>query len=184
MARIIYISGGCRSGKSKFAIEQASKEEGPKIFLATCPRLDDEMSSRIERHKKERIGWETIEEETQVAHAFTQLRSRTVVVLDCLSLWINNLMYRAEKNGEQITQDSVQILSTELGNSMRNSDAKTIFVVTSEVGMGLVPENKIGRLYRDILGICNQTLANFSEEAYFLVSGIPILLKSNREKVS
>ncbi|TGJ99482.1 bifunctional adenosylcobinamide kinase/adenosylcobinamide-phosphate guanylyltransferase [Leptospira semungkisensis] len=178
MARMIFISGGCRSGKSKFALEQAGKEEGEKIFLATCPNIDEEMNSRIERHKQERKGWRTIEEEIELSQIFSDLPPGSVIILDCLSLWINNLMYRSSGS---LTQDEVQALSLNLANSIQASNAKSVFIVTNEVGMGLVPENREGRTFRDLLGICNQAIALSSQEAYFLVSGLSISLKPKPE---
>ncbi|PKA14969.1 bifunctional adenosylcobinamide kinase/adenosylcobinamide-phosphate guanylyltransferase [Leptospira haakeii] len=177
MARIILVTGGCRSGKSGFALEKANSLGRRKFFLATCPRIDSEMDARIQRHKQERIDWSTIEEELELSTIFDSIPSESVVLLDCLSLWINNLMYDASNKNRDLTQEQVSEACLNLGKHILDSKAKDIFIVTNEVGMGLVPENKEGRLYRDLLGICNQTFAAIANEVYFLVSGIPIRIK-------
>lgn len=177
MAGIILVTGGCRSGKSKFALEKADSVKVEKYFLATCPRIDSEMDERIRRHKQERIGWNTIEEELELSSAIDSIPSESVVLVDCLSLWINNLLFDANNKNIDLTQDQIKDTCIELGKHILDSKVKDVFLVTNEVGMGLVPENKEGRLYRDLLGICNQTFASIAKEVFFLVSGIPILLK-------
>lgn len=177
MAGIILITGGCRSGKSRFALEKANSTGGKKFFLATCPRIDPEIEERIHRHEQERTGWETIEEELELSSVFETIPSDSLVLLDCLSLWINNLMYDAKNKNIRLTQDNIKDTCTILGRYILDSKVKKVIIVTNEVGMGIVPENKEGRLYRDLLGICNQTFSSFSNEVYFLVSGIPIRIK-------
>ncbi|TGL58428.1 bifunctional adenosylcobinamide kinase/adenosylcobinamide-phosphate guanylyltransferase [Leptospira sarikeiensis] len=174
MARIIFVTGGCRSGKSRFALEQANKNEEEKYFIATCPRIDPEMDERIELHRQERKDWNTIEEELDLVNVIGSIPKDSIVLLDCLSLWVNNLMYHSSKN---LTQEDIKRISIELGNRISDSKIRIVYIVTNEVGMGLVPETKEGRLYRDFLGICNQIFSSFSEEAYFLISGIPIQIK-------
>ncbi|PJZ49284.1 bifunctional adenosylcobinamide kinase/adenosylcobinamide-phosphate guanylyltransferase [Leptospira saintgironsiae] len=179
MARIILITGGCRSGKSRFALEKANSVGNTKFFLATCPRIDSEMDERIQRHQQERIGWNTIEEELELSPVFDSIPSESVVLVDCLSLWINNLMFEANKKSLNLTQDQIKDVCLNLGKHILDSKMENVFLVTNEVGMGLVPENKEGRLYRDLLGICNQIFASIANEVYFLVSGIPIRIKSS-----
>ncbi|TGM98520.1 bifunctional adenosylcobinamide kinase/adenosylcobinamide-phosphate guanylyltransferase [Leptospira dzoumogneensis] len=181
MAGIILVTGGCRSGKSRFALEKADFAGGKKIFLATCPHIDPEMDERIQKHRQERIDWSTIEEELELSHIFDSIPLGSVVLLDCLSLWINNLMFDANKKDLYLTQDRIKDICSSLGEHILGSKAKNVFIVTNEVGMGLVPENKEGRLYRDLLGICNQTFASIANEVYFLVSGIPVRIKSSRD---
>ncbi|GBF37270.1 bifunctional adenosylcobinamide kinase/adenosylcobinamide-phosphate guanylyltransferase [Leptospira johnsonii] len=177
MAGIVLITGGCRSGKSRFALEKANSIEGKKFFLATCPRVDSEMEERIQRHQRERINWDTIEEETELSSVFDSIPSDSVVLLDCLSLWINNLMYHANGKNLYLTEEQIKDTCTKLGQHILDSQTKSVFIVTNEVGMGLVPETKEGRQYRDLLGICNQTFSSLANEVYFLVSGIPIRIK-------
>ncbi|TGK02072.1 bifunctional adenosylcobinamide kinase/adenosylcobinamide-phosphate guanylyltransferase [Leptospira selangorensis] len=181
MARIILVTGGCRSGKSRFALEKANSLVGEKFFLATCPRIDSEMDARIQRHRQERIDWNTIEEELELSSLFDSIPSGSIVLLDCLSLWINNLMFDANNKNLNLTQEQINMTCLNLGKHILDSKAKNVFIVTNEVGMGLVPENKEGRLYRDLLGICNQTFASIANEVYFLVSGIPIRIKTSTD---
>lgn len=178
MAGIILVTGGCRSGKSGFALKMANVQEGKKFFLATCPHIDSEMDERIQRHRQDRFGWNTIEEELEISSVFDSMSSGSIAVLDCLSLWINNLMFDANNKNIHLTQDRVKDICSNLGKHILESKAKSVFIVTNEVGMGLVPENKEGRLYRDLLGICNQTFASIANEVYFLVSGIPVPIKT------
>ncbi|PJZ26408.1 bifunctional adenosylcobinamide kinase/adenosylcobinamide-phosphate guanylyltransferase [Leptospira hartskeerlii] len=181
MAGLTLITGGCRSGKSRFALEKANSVSGKKIFLATCPRIDPEMDERIQRHQKERTAWHTIEEELQLSPVFDSMMPESIVLLDCLSLWINNLMFDSNNKNQNLTQESVKDTCSELGKHILNSQAKNVILVTNEVGMGIVPENKQGRMYRDLLGICNQTFASIASEVYFLVSGIPIRIKPSSD---
>ncbi|MEI1278506.1 bifunctional adenosylcobinamide kinase/adenosylcobinamide-phosphate guanylyltransferase [Leptospira venezuelensis] len=181
MAELILITGGCRSGKSRFALEKANLSKEKKFFLATCPRIDSEMDERIQRHQQERSGWITIEEEIELSTALDSIPPKSIVLIDCLSLWINNLMFKANKENRNLTQDQIEDVCSKLGKHILGSKLKVVFLVTNEVGMGLVPENKEGRLYRDLLGICNQTFASFANRVYFLVSGISIPIKPASE---
>ncbi|TGM03651.1 bifunctional adenosylcobinamide kinase/adenosylcobinamide-phosphate guanylyltransferase [Leptospira barantonii] len=184
MADIILITGGCRSGKSKFALNFADKFEGLKFFIATCPNLDEEMNQRILKHKEERqaLSWETIEEEFDLSNVFTSGRfpENSVVLVDCLSLWVNNLLYRSTKENTVFNETNIQELCSTLTRIILNSSFKKAIFVSSEVGLGLVPENKTGRIYRDLLGTCNQTIAHNANETYFMVSGIPLQIKGNQ----
>lgn len=181
MADITLITGGCRSGKSKFALNFAEKFEGQKIFVATCPIFDEEMNHRIQKHKEERqnLSWQTVEEEFDLVSIFEadRLTKNSIVVVDCLSLWVNNLLYRSEQERTTFNESNIQNLCVDLIQSIRHSSVQKSIFVSSEVGLGLVPENKTGRIYRDLLGICNQTIAQNADETYFMVSGIPLKIK-------
>lgn len=182
MADIILVTGGCRSGKSKFALNLAEESEGKKIFVATCPNLDEEMNQRILKHKEERNGlsWKTIEEEFDLLQVLNSecVGDRSVVLIDCLSLWVNNLLYRSSKEKTTCDESYIQNLCLSLIRSIQNSSLEKAIFVSSEVGLGLVPENKTGRIYRDLLGTCNQTIARNSSEVYFMVSGLPLKIKT------
>ncbi|EMY78629.1 putative bifunctional adenosylcobalamin biosynthesis protein CobP [Leptospira weilii serovar Ranarum str. ICFT] len=184
MTEVILITGGCRSGKSGFALQLANKSEGQKYFVATCPVFDEEMNERILKHKKDRkdLSWETIEEEFNLLNVFESDRvwKRSVVVIDCLSLWINNLLYRAKIEKTEI---EIEKYCSKLVQRIRKSEAESVIFVSSEVGLGLVPENKIGRIYRDLLGICNQTIAHNADSVYFMVSGIPLRIQENKFEI-
>lgn len=178
MARVTYVSGGCRSGKSAFALKAANRLSGRHFFVATSPRLDPEMNSRIHTHERQRDAqgdWRTIEEQVDLPQVFRQLEgiSDSVVVVDCLTLWVNNLVFRQS----DLTEGQMFEQSVTLANRATRSSSGHIFFVTSEVGLGLVPETSVGRHFRDLLGTCNQVIAHAADEVFFLVSGIPLKLK-------
>lgn len=181
MAKVILVSGGCRSGKSHFALNMALRCPGVRYFIATCPKVDEEMDRRISLHQKERERdqWQTIEEELNIHPVFKTLESQNerVVIVDCLTLWINNWMYRNRMDRNKLTEVEIREKSIELVQSAKHCFPGQVFFVTSEVGLGLVPETQEGRLFRDLLGSTNQIIAAAAEEVYFLVSGIPIKIK-------
>lgn len=175
---LIYISGGCRSGKSDYAQNLAESMPGRRAYLATCPLIDGEMEQRIAHHQQQRIDrhWETIEAPLDLTGAVDQAKDFDVLLIDCLTLWINNLFYEAEKIGELPTEQLISEQCTELVNVCRKRK-QTIIFVSNELGMGLVPADSVSRRYRDCLGRCNQTIARLADEAIFMVSGIPLTLK-------
>lgn len=179
--RLIYISGGCRSGKSVYAQELAENFPGRRVYLATCPRIDEEMDRRIELHQQQREnkGWTTIEVPLNLGAAVQQAEDFDVLLIDCLTLWINNLLYQAEQEGCSLTEKQIDDHCKKLVEICRQRGQIVIFV-TNEVGMGLVPADTISRHYRDCLGRCNQTIAKLVDEAVFIVSGLPLILKGTR----
>jgi adenosylcobinamide kinase / adenosylcobinamide-phosphate guanylyltransferase len=178
MGNIHLVTGGSRSGKSDFARVTAEKISGIRTFIATCPVIDGEMDARIERHKKDREngGWETIEEETKIAETIKDVSKSKVVLVDCLTLWINNLLFEAEKRGETIEEDDMTGICSEIIEACKARDGDFIFV-TNEIGMGIIPDNSISRRYRDLVGRCNQAMAKGADRVTMVVSGLPITLK-------
>jgi adenosylcobinamide kinase/adenosylcobinamide-phosphate guanylyltransferase len=174
VALIALITGGCRSGKSRYALERAEAAQGSRTLIATCPRLDDEMSERISRHQKERQGrgWQTIEEQTDLVGALHDTDS-AVVLVDCLSLWINNMMY---VDGHGVDEDFVADRCERFLEACHSREGM-VLAVTNEVGLGIVPDNAEARRYRDLLGRCNQTVAAGADEVVFMVSGISSQIK-------
>ncbi|GIW25853.1 bifunctional adenosylcobinamide kinase/adenosylcobinamide-phosphate guanylyltransferase [Meiothermus sp.] len=167
-ARFILVTGGARAGKSAFAQEWAQALGEPVSFIATAQALDDEMRQRIEQHQSERPpSWETIEEPLEVPYALLRAQGR-VVLLDCLTLWVSNLMLA----GRAVLPELENLLA------VRAETGKTLLVVTNEVGMGIVPDNALARRYRDLLGAANRRIAEEADVVYLLVSGIPLKLKS------
>lgn len=168
MPGLIFVTGGARAGKSTFAQQQAQALGGEEVsFIATAQGLDAEMRERIARHRQERPAqWETLEEPLQVPAALHGARYR-VVLLDCLTLWVANLM--------QAQQEVLPRLEGLLA-VWAESD-KTLVVVSNEVGMGIVPENALARAYRDQLGAVNRRVAEAAEAVYLLVAGIPLKLR-------
>lgn len=178
MSKIIYISGGCRSGKSDYAESTACNISPKKLYLATCPVFDPEMKQRVERHKQNRAddGWDTVEEEINIAQVIRNSKDYDVVLVDCLTLWLNNLIYSAKKNQNLITEGDIVRLCEEIIQACRRA-GNTIIFVSNEIGMGIVPESESVRLFRDLCGICNQEIAKASDEAVCVISGLPLHLK-------
>jgi len=175
-AEIHLVIGGGRSGKSRFALTLAESRAGTKGFVATSPLIDDEMLRRAQKHKLERSGrgWTTIEEETDLAKALATSTFDTLVV-DCLTLWINNLMFHAQKRGEVMEEEQVAELTHRLIDA--TEPRKTVIFVTNEVGMSIVPENAIARHFRDLSGTCNQIVAAAANQVHLIHCGIPTRLK-------
>ena len=171
MINVIYVTGGARSGKSSFALRLASRYE-KKVFLATAEPFDDEMKSRIGKHREERGDqFITIEEPLYPEQALLNLPPGSeVVLLDCLTVWAGNLMHCFEDEGE--INNRIDCLLEVL-----RQPPCDIILVSNEVGMGIVPENAMARRFRDIAGIVNQKVASRATEAYLLCSGLPVRLK-------
>lgn len=170
MRKIAFILGGARSGKSTFALQEASALEGKKAFIATAQALDDEMRLRIDTHKKERgNNWNTFEEPLFVSRLMNDLKdSYDVVLLDCLTLWISNMMH-AGFDIAKATGEFIDVIS--------HDSPALLYIVSNEVGMGLVPESELARAYRDNLGFVNRRVAGAATDVYFMAAGIPLKIK-------
>ncbi|NQT85601.1 bifunctional adenosylcobinamide kinase/adenosylcobinamide-phosphate guanylyltransferase [bacterium] len=175
MARVILVTGGSRSGKSAYARALAESLSARRAFVATAPITDDEMRQRILRHQRERsdADWRTLEAPVDLVGALEQARAFDVVLVDCLTLWVNNLMYEAGRNVEEdeIAEAVGRVLAACAAH------AGTVVFVTNEVGMSIVPENALARRYRDLVGRCNQTLAAGADAVTLVACGIPLHLK-------
>jgi len=179
----ILIIGGARSGKSHFAQELALKSDKAVLFVATAVAGDEEMRQRIKEHQKARpASWSTLEITTHVGRRVKQkIGEAKVVIVDCITLLINNIFEEYTNHiNEQINVPLIEKEVTEeideLVECINRIDASFI-IVTNEVGLGLVPANKVGRLYRDLLGRANQTLAQQADEIYLMVAGLPMPIK-------
>jgi adenosylcobinamide kinase/adenosylcobinamide-phosphate guanylyltransferase len=186
MGRLILILGGARSGKSRFAqqLAQACSDEEHRsvVYIATAEVGDEHMRQRIERHRRGRpSGWETVEAPQNVAAAIEIAGdSAAAILVDCLTLWISNLLLAG---GEEF--DEAQAASREeaileevaaLIRAARKANARVI-VVSNEVGMGIVPLTRLGRIFRDIAGRANQALAQAADEMYVTWAGLPQRIK-------
>jgi len=173
MGQIILITGAARSGKSSFALKLSKKFNGKKIFIATAIPIDEEMKERIRKHKKQRKKeFVTIEEPYNLSSIINNIdKNYSLAIIDCITVWLGNIFYRHNNNSKKILNE-INILLNALKNIKKN-----IILVTNEVGWGIVPENKISRLYSDIAGNLNKKLAILSKEVYVLFCGIPLKIK-------
>ena len=180
----ILILGGARSGKSRFAQEMALRLGDKVLFVATGEALDEEMKQRIEEHKRDRpSSWRSVEVATGVGKRIREeVGDAQVVIVDCLTLLVSNVIGQCGDDPEQISAELVQErLATEIDELIGciNDSTATFILVSNEVGMGLVPGNRLGRLYRDLLGRVNQLLAQRADEVYVMVAGIPVEVKGH-----
>ena len=180
MARIVLVTGGSRSGKSAFAQGMAERLRGPRAYVATCPVLDEEMRRRIQSHQVARLGkgWDTIEEPVDLCRVVRQAVNYRVLLVDCLTLWINNLLYEAEQAGRAIGEPEVERRSRAVLDACAEREGAILFV-TNEVGWGIIPENALARRFRDLAGRCNQVMAARADAVVLTVCGIPLFLKGN-----
>lgn len=201
MAQFTLVTGGARSGKSRFAELLAAQVKGPVIYIATAQIWDKEMAQRVKKHRQQRpASWRLIEEPRNIRDNLLQLKEeKGVILLDCVTLWLSNLLLASQ--AEQ-TESEIQ---TELTASAAPPDLNKVesqilaavrevaqlaqvikpFVifVTNEVGQGIVPENPLARAYRDIAGRSNQILAESADHVYLVVAGLPLEIKNSGEKL-
>lgn len=186
MGRVVLILGGARSGKSWMAEKLARQSAGRVTYVATAEARDDEMRRRIERHKAERpAGWKTVEEPLALAEAVEKAAGESdLVLVDCLTLWVSNRLCQVdlevpveERRGvEARLSRELEETAARLVNAARK-EAATLLLVSNEVGLGLVPDNVLGRVYRDLLGILNRRLAAEADQVLMMVAGIPVDVK-------
>ena len=177
MARTIFITGGARSGKSTCAEKLAREFGAPLCYLATAQTLDNEMDERVRRHRERRGGeWSTIEEPIHLSQALARCDGQyQAILVDCVTLWLSNLLFKYEdaaENIEERIQEDLQRLKSTLQGMVT-----PVILVSNEVGMGIVPDNALARMFRDIAGTTNQTLAAAADEVHVVISGIPLKLK-------
>ncbi len=166
---LVLVTGGARSGKSRFALERAGGLGPPRVFIATAEAGDEEMAARIARHRADRPrGWRTVEAPRRLAPALRRLASG-VVLVDCLTLWLANLM------DDDPGFDPVPSVD-ELLRALRARRAAVV-VVTNEVGFGIVPESPLGRAFRDAAGFMNQRVVEAADEAHLVVAGRALRIK-------
>lgn len=172
MKQIIFVTGGCRSGKSSFALDYANKHFRSKIFLATAPALDDEMKKRIKAHQEARgPEWAAIEEQTEIAKAVVSVEiNYEVILLDCMTLWLSNLIMAGEPENQIFSRTESFIKAIQ-------RIPQSVIIVSNEVGYGIVPVNDIARQFRDIMGTVNQRLAACADVVVWTIAGLPQVLK-------
>ena len=178
------IIGGARSGKSRFAQKLAPELGEPVLFVATAEAGDEEMKQRIEEHRRERPSdWSLLEVTHHVgSHIVERLGGARVVVVDCITVLVSNILSQyidlsSEQIDAQFIEEKIIAETNELVECIGQVDASFV-IVTNEVGLGLVPDNRAGRLYRDLLGKANQVLAHCASEVYMMVAGFPVRIQS------
>lgn len=178
MGKIALVTGGCRSGKSAYAQQIAESLPPRRLYVATCPVIDEEMRERIDVHRRAREGrgWETVEEQVDLARVLDGSHQHNVVLVDCITLWVNNLMYRAEREGGTMGEEQI---AEACGRVLEAAEQcfGTVILVTNEVGMGIVPDNAQARRYRDLVGRANQVIAARADSVTLVACGIPLQLK-------
>ena len=175
MSLIHLITGGARSGKSDHALRLAENRSDNRAYVATCPVKDEEMRERVEKHRRRRQdrGWVTIEERTDLAAA-VRGAGQKLLLIDCLTLWVSNLM---EQKGNELTEAEMERRSRAVLESCRDRDG-AVFIVTNEVGMGVVPDNPAARRFRDLAGRTNQVFAAEADKVTLMVCGIATEVKN------
>ena len=175
--RVVLVLGGVRSGKSRYAQELATR--GKRVaFIATAEAGDDEMRQRIARHREERpASWTTLEAPLALEDALLDAgKNCDTILVDCLTVWTANVMQSGD-------QENVVTLADRLAKTLRAVPASVI-LVSNEVGSGIVPDNELGRAYRDLLGAVNQRVAAAADEVVLLVAGCPLIVKQPAKALS
>ena len=171
VSRIIMVTGGARSGKSALAETRVTALGGPRIYIATAEARDDEMTQRIGLHRHRRgSGWRTVEEPRDLAGALARTDGQGARLVDCLTLWLSNLMADGDDPGPRVRR-LCEVLGTQ---------DSPVVLVTNELGLGIVPENALARRFRDEHGWMNQAVARVADEVWMAVSGLPLCLKPQR----
>ena len=187
MARIIYITGGARSGKSTCA-ETLARQYADVTYIATSEARDDEMAARITHHQARRPAhWHTTEAPLDVVTAYqacdAQMSDDSACLLDCVTMWVTNQMFSREIDWDTVDQPDIDAEETDIQNNARRlieavaAGRSDLIVVSNELGMGVVPAYRLGRIFRDIAGRVNQQFAQAAHRAVLMVSGLPIELK-------
>lgn len=175
MKKFIFILGGARSGKSSYAVDLAKKLRKRTAFVATCTSSDIEMKKRIKMHKKSRPRqWKLIEEGKDIDSVLIELKNKyEIILVDCLGLWVSNLL------AEDVMDKEIGNHISKLIKSISKLKGITI-LVSNEVGTGIVPDNPLARRFRDLLGMANQMITKKADEVIFMQSGIPMIIKGEQ----
>ncbi|WFD09554.1 bifunctional adenosylcobinamide kinase/adenosylcobinamide-phosphate guanylyltransferase [Tepidibacter hydrothermalis] len=185
MSQIVMVTGGARSGKSSFSEELCKCKSEKVAYIATSIAFDDGMRDRIKKHKESRPQhWNTYETYKDIYNIIDDIKSKNdTVLLDCVTLLVNNLMFEFDVDWDEICREEIDKIESyineqvvKLIDAIRNTELYFVFV-TNELGMGIVPENRLSRIYRDIAGRVNQKIATLSDEVYLVVSSIPVKIK-------
>jgi adenosylcobinamide kinase / adenosylcobinamide-phosphate guanylyltransferase len=169
-AGVTLLIGGARSGKSSLAVEIGRRHVGAVRVVATAEAFDDDMRTRIDRHRADRPPWPTTEEPLDLAGAVATQPADALVIIDCLTVWVGNLVHHGRSDDEigDAARDALAAAAVRTGPTL---------VVSNEVGLGVHPETELGRHYRDVLGRVNQIWAAGADRTLWLVAGraVPLL---------
>lgn len=185
MSKIILVTGGARSGKSQYAEALCRTRENQTAYIATSIPFDAEMKERVKKHQHMRPSeWTTYEIYENVAEQIPEIaKGHATVILDCVTLMVNNLMFKENLDYDKLSEEEVNELEQrikaafiKLLEAIKETQLYFVFV-TNEIGLSPVADNRLTRIYTDIIGRINQLIARASDEVYFVVSGIPMKIK-------
>lgn len=188
MSQMILVTGGARSGKSRFAESLCRARENATAYIATSIPFDDELKDRVKKHRQMRpSSWKTYEVYEEVYQKVPEIaKSHQTVILDCVTLMVNNLMFKENLDYDHMTAEEVDALEAgirqqfiRLIEAVKKTDLYFV-IVTNEIGLSPVAGNRLTRIYTDIIGRINQLIASSSDEVYFVVSGIPMKIKDGK----
>jgi adenosylcobinamide kinase/adenosylcobinamide-phosphate guanylyltransferase len=181
MGDFILVTGGARSGKSRFAELLAARSGLPVTYIATAQIWDEEMAERVEKHRQSRPAeWNVIEEPYDIEKTLLALQeSPGLILLDCVTIWLTNLLL-----DESRPADEAAILAQvkKVAQTAADSSSRVIFV-TNEVGQGIVPDNPLARKYRDLAGRANQILAQAADSVFIVIAGYPLEIKHQGQQI-
>ncbi|WP_298714624.1 bifunctional adenosylcobinamide kinase/adenosylcobinamide-phosphate guanylyltransferase [uncultured Veillonella sp.] len=189
-SQIILCSGGARSGKSEFAERLALATKGLKAYVATSQAFDEEMVDRIKKHQERRGEiWNNFEVPLHLADEWENIsKSADVILIDCLTMFTtNHMMAHGSIRGQEDANRLEQTILSELNlllDSIKSCEGKTVIFVTNEIGLGIVPDNKLARYFRDIAGRVNRAVASVADKLYLTISGVTIELKSQEVHIN
>lgn len=185
MSKIIMVTGGARSGKSSFGEKILKEKIGRKGYIATATPFDDGMKERIKKHQNSRPKeWKTFELPREIStHIHDISKKCDIVILDCITVFSSNILFEKKYDWEKISYKEIALLEKKIIQEINQIVEKSkkynldLVIITNEVGSGIVPGNRLSRVYRDIAGRINQNLSKLSDEVYVTISGIPLKLK-------
>jgi len=186
MGKLILVSGGARSGKSNYAENLAKAVGQDVIYIATSIPFDDEMKVRVKNHKARRPStWETFEGYIDLKRVFREKKVPfEAILLDCITIMITNLMFEfGGFNVENLDNEAINEVEKKIMHEITefldeaDLNTETLILVTNEVGFGIVPDNKLSRIFRDISGRANQFIASRADEVYLMICGLPMKIK-------
>jgi adenosyl cobinamide kinase/adenosyl cobinamide phosphate guanylyltransferase len=182
---LTFILGGARSGKSDLALKLAAANGRDVTFVATMRELDNEMRERVAAHRAARPGeWQTVEAPVELVEAVRRVPERGCVVIDCVTVWVANVLMDALPEPDDAPAEAVDRVSREitdgvgkLGRWAASFDGEVI-VVSNDVGSGVVPAYQLGRVFRDVVGAANRVLAAEAERSYYVIAGMALDLRA------